>query len=63
MVPVVVYLSHLHDALFQYISSMKPTSTGECQDQEEGVDGLGNRSGEGKEGFGESIWNVNEENI
>jgi hypothetical protein len=39
-------------------------STGEFQGQEEGVGGLGSRvGGEGIGGFGESIWNVNEENI
>jgi hypothetical protein len=44
--------------------------TGECQGQEAGVGGLGNRVGEGYRGNfreetrkGGSIWNVNEENI
>jgi hypothetical protein len=38
-------------------------STEECQGQEAGVGGLGSRVGEGIGGFGDSIWNVNEENI
>jgi hypothetical protein len=28
-----------------------------------GVGGLGSRAGEGIEGFGDRIWNVNEENF
>jgi hypothetical protein len=38
-------------------------STGECQGQEVEVGGLESRAGEGIGGFGDSIWNVNEENI
>jgi hypothetical protein len=38
-------------------------STGECQDQEMGVGGLGSRVGEDIGDFQDSIWNVNEENI
>jgi hypothetical protein len=38
-------------------------STGECQGQEAGVDGLGSRAGGGNRGFGDSISNVNEANI
>ena len=37
-------------------------STVEGQGQEAEVGGLGNRAG-GIEGLGDSIWNVNEENI
>jgi hypothetical protein len=38
-------------------------STGECQGQEAGVGGLVSRVGGGCRSFGDSIWNVNEENI
>jgi hypothetical protein len=38
-------------------------STGELQGQEVGVGGLGIRVGEGIGDFGDSILNVNEENI
>jgi hypothetical protein len=36
-------------------------STGGCQGQEAGVSGLGSMEQEGIGGFGDSIWNVNEE--
>ena len=38
-------------------------SIGECRGQEAGVGGLGIRAGVGIEGLGDSLWNVNEENI
>jgi hypothetical protein len=38
-------------------------STGECQGQDEGVCGLGSREEEGIGDLGDSISNVNEENI
>ena len=38
-------------------------SIGESQGQEAGVGGLGKKAGVGIEGLGDSLWNVNEENI
>jgi hypothetical protein len=38
-------------------------STGECQEQEARMGGLGSRVWRVYRGFWDSIWNVNEENI